>query len=427
MMLYAHDPNAPGVRGFSSELQKQLRSEMPTPLEVYDELLDADRFGNRENWEQFAAYITNKYREFHIDAVVAHGSRALQFALENLGAVFPDVPIVYGAAFEPVVDFASLPPNVTGRRILLPFAETFKLARTLQPDAERVVIVAGASAMDSVLAAAAVQDLTPLPDGMQLELLRDWSYSSLIQSLRELPEQTFVILSSFNKDWRGQTFNSGDLIPSITRAAAVPVYGIAENWVGDGVIGGGTMSLVSEGARTGQLLIRVLRRTRGERLPGQEVAVNETVVDWRQLQRWGLSDKRLPAGTRVLNRPPSTWQRYKTAILVILGVTAAQTVLITLLVLERSARARAARALEESRSQVAHIARVATMGQLGAAVTHEIRQPLTAIRVQAETGALLLAQEPPDVREARAVFRDIVSANARAVDVIDHVRMLLRK
>src|SRR5688500_15130669 len=69
MMLYSHDPNAPGVRGFSRELQKLLRSEMPQPLEVYDELLDSDRFGNRENWEQFAAYITNKYEGFRIDAV----------------------------------------------------------------------------------------------------------------------------------------------------------------------------------------------------------------------------------------------------------------------------------------------------------------------------------------------------------------------
>ena len=427
MMLYAHDPNAPGVRGFSREMQKLLRSQLAQPLEVYDELLDSDRFGNRENWEQFAKYITNKYRGFRIDAVVAHGSMALQFAMDKLGAVFPDVPIVYGAAFEPVVDFTALPANVTGRRILLPFAETFKLARSLQPDAERVVIVTGASAMDSVLAATAVNDLTPLLGGLQLELLKDWSYPSLIQSLRALPEHTFVILSSFRQDWRGQTFNSGDLIPTITRAAAVPVYGIAENWVGDGIVGGGSMPLVSEGARTGQLLMRVLRRTSGARLPGQEVAVNETVVDWRQLQRWGLAEKRLPAGTRVLYRPPSTWERYKTAILVFLAVIAVQAVLITLLMLERSARARAARALVESRSQVAHIARVATLGQLGAAVTHEIRQPLTAIRVHAETGALLLAQEPPDVGEAHAVFRDIVSANARAVDVIDHVRLLLRK
>jgi hypothetical protein len=172
MVLYAHDPNAPGVRGFSRELQELLRSELAQPLEVYDELLDSDRFGNRENWEQFGAYITNKYRGFRIDAVVAHGSMALQFAVEKLGGVFPEVPIVYGAVFEPVVDFAALPANVTGRRIVLPFVETFTLARRLQPDAKRVVIVAGASAMDSVLAAVAVHDLTPRLGGLQLEVLK---------------------------------------------------------------------------------------------------------------------------------------------------------------------------------------------------------------------------------------------------------------
>jgi signal transduction histidine kinase len=91
------------------------------------------------------------------------------------------------------------------------------------------------------------------------------------------------------------------------------------------------------------------------------------------------------------------------------------------------ARARATSALAESRGQLAHIARVATVNQLGAAVSHELRQPLSAVRMNAEAGTLLLGQEPPDVREARAVFRDIVKDNARAVEVIEHIRMLLRR
>jgi len=91
------------------------------------------------------------------------------------------------------------------------------------------------------------------------------------------------------------------------------------------------------------------------------------------------------------------------------------------------ARAHAVRALAESRGQTAHIARVATVNQLGAAVSHELRQPLSAVRLNAETGALLLGQEPPDVHEARAVFHDIVKDNARAVEVIEHIRLLLRR
>src|SRR5215218_7286823 len=170
VMLYGHDPNTPGATAFARELQGVLAREWPEHVEVYDEILDFDRFG-RSNWPQFAAYLAIRYRGAKIDAVVAEGAMALQFAIERFGAVLPGVPIVYGNAFEPVVDYDALPANVTGRRIPLPFAETFALARRLQPDAKRVVLVTGAAAMDSALLVHAVRDVTPLLGGMQLEIL----------------------------------------------------------------------------------------------------------------------------------------------------------------------------------------------------------------------------------------------------------------
>jgi signal transduction histidine kinase len=564
LMLYGHDPKSPGVTAFTRGFHGVLRSEWSEQVEVYEEVLDLDKLGDRQRWPNFASYVAQKYRGFRIDAVIAESSPALEFAVDRFDEIFPGVPIVYGNAFEPVIDFSALPANVTGRRIPLPFAETFALARRLQPDAKRVYLVAGAAEMDSTVTSQAIRDLTPVLGGMQLEVLQNWSYPSLLRSLRELPEQSFVILSAFRRDWRGQSFNAGDMIPSVTSAASVPVYGIARNWVGDGVVGGTTMEFAQEGALTGRLLVRVLRRPSGAKLPAREVATNPTVVDWRQLQRWGLSEKRLPAGTQVLFRVPNPWERYRAGILVVLALTAVQSALIATLMVERRkriraqrslqeqaayeqmlaalrtdavrhapddgscaldhavariahfsgaewaelrvhgervdrteevirwtreetsgprsvdagalaaipveiplhaddtlvgtlmlhgvpverdestasrerlepvadilaaalARSNAARALAESRGQTAHIARVATVNQLGAAVSHELRQPLSAVRLNAETGALLLGQEPPDVREARAVFRDIVKDNARAVEVIEHIRMLLRR
>jgi len=562
LMLYGHDPKAPGVATFARGLHGVLRSELAENVEVYDELLDFDRFGDRQRWPSFAAYIAKKYRGFRIDAVLAEGSAALQFAVENFDEIFPGVPIVYGMGFEPVVDFDALPANVTGRRIPLSITETFALARRLQPDAKRVVIVAGAAAMDSVIHANEVRELTPLLGDMKLEVLRDWTYPSLLRALKELPKDSFVLLVSFRRDWNGQVFYVGDLIPSLTRASSVPVYGIIRGWIGEGVVGGTTMEFAEDGERTARMLVRVLRLPPGAKLPNAEVARNPTLVDWRQLQRWGLSEKRLPAGTQVLFRTPSPWERYRSAILVILAITAVQSALIATLVLERRkrmraqravqeqvafeqmlaalrtdavrhapddasqaleqavariarytgaksaelrvhaedsvpssatirwsrpengspsphreaavttlmetlhadgmpvgtlelhgvpadldtstvmrerleaaaevlaaalARSNAARELAESRGQTAHIARVATVNQLGAAVSHELRQPLSAVRLNAETGALLLGQEPPDVHEARAVFRDIVKDNARAVEVIEHIRLLLRR
>ena len=82
---------------------------------------------------------------------------------------------------------------------------------------------------------------------------------------------------------------------------------------------------------------------------------------------------------------------------------------------------------EETRRQVTHLGRVAMVGELAAAVSHELRQPLAAIRANAEAGERILEMIPPDLGEARQIFRDVVSDAMRAADTIDHIRSLLRK
>jgi hypothetical protein len=259
-MLYAHDPNAPGVVAFTDQLRAIVRADSLPRVVFYDELLDLDRFPENEHQEKLVNYIVEKYRGFSFDAILTDGTRALKFATERVSARFPGVPIVYGMAFEPEVDSA-LPKNDgnTPSRAVRPTTHC-KLARALQPDAERVVLVAGTGRTDSLLLAAAVRDLTPLLGGMQLVVWQDWTYASLLQSMRTLPPRTITILSGFSRDRSGQQFNEGDLIASVTRLASAPVYGIARNWVGDGIVGGVTMDFADDGRRTGRLLLQVLDR-----------------------------------------------------------------------------------------------------------------------------------------------------------------------
>jgi signal transduction histidine kinase len=60
-------------------------------------------------------------------------------------------------------------------------------------------------------------------------------------------------------------------------------------------------------------------------------------------------------------------------------------------------------------------------------MSHELRQPLAAIRANAEAGARLLTLSPPDLREVREILQSIVADDKRAADVIEGVRKLLRK
>ncbi len=83
--------------------------------------------------------------------------------------------------------------------------------------------------------------------------------------------------------------------------------------------------------------------------------------------------------------------------------------------------------LLRERAELAHVARVSTMGELAASVAHELNQPLGAILANAEAAELFLQQEPPALGELRAILADIRKDDERAGEVIRRMRALLRK
>ncbi len=79
------------------------------------------------------------------------------------------------------------------------------------------------------------------------------------------------------------------------------------------------------------------------------------------------------------------------------------------------------------RAELAHIARVSTMGELATSLAHELNQPLGAILSNAEAAELFLENDQPDLRELRAILADIRKDDQRAADVIRRMRALLSR
>lgn len=77
--------------------------------------------------------------------------------------------------------------------------------------------------------------------------------------------------------------------------------------------------------------------------------------------------------------------------------------------------------------ELAHISRVTTMGELTAALAHELNQPLMAIMSNAQAAQRFLAKKNPDLNEIREILSDIINDDKRASDVISKLKALLRK
>jgi len=82
--------------------------------------------------------------------------------------------------------------------------------------------------------------------------------------------------------------------------------------------------------------------------------------------------------------------------------------------------------LLQKRTELAHVTRVSTMGQLAATLAHELNQPLGAILRNAEAAELFLQEPSPDLDELRAILADIRTDDQRASEVIDRMRGLMK-
>jgi len=90
-------------------------------------------------------------------------------------------------------------------------------------------------------------------------------------------------------------------------------------------------------------------------------------------------------------------------------------------------QSRAEEALSRVQAELAHVARITTLGELTASIAHEVSQPIAATVTNAQAALHWLAAESPDLEEARQALAGIVKEGNRAMEVIGRIRDLVKK
>ena len=97
------------------------------------------------------------------------------------------------------------------------------------------------------------------------------------------------------------------------------------------------------------------------------------------------------------------------------------------LLTEIAKREAAQEGLIRAQAEIAHIARITTMGELAASIAHELNQPLGSIVMSGDACLRWLAAKPPDLDEARQAVEAVIRDGTRASSVLVRIRGLLRR
>ena len=366
------------------------RSGENVPLDLYLEMLDSERFPSAAQSQLTADYLSNRYADRKIDVLFTYGDAALAFA-RQYRRLFGNPPIV-ALALTGQIDNAT--DDVTGMKIVLGIGETLKLARALCPDTRTVVVVDGARNSSAHYPDEVEREMANYP-GISLLYLRNRPLDELISRLAAIPDHSIVLFLRQTMRTASENIDSLEGAAQVLRASRVPVFSIDVPTFGSGIVGGAIWQFETDLQRLAQVTRLVANGTSPRDIPPLRPTI-QSMIDWRQLERWRIPVSRVPPGSAVLFRRLSFFELYRRYVIAGLLVFTAQFAFIIALLVQRTRRRRAEHALAGREA--------------------DLRTSYDKIRDLA--GRLITAQETERTRIARDLHDDTCQEVARvAVDV----------
>jgi signal transduction histidine kinase len=426
LVIYEHHSSLIANIEISRGIEDRLAEALPTEREVYSVYLDSARFPSNPSSAHFLGQLEDNFSGVSFDAVLAVGPAALTFSLENRGDLAPGAPILFTGIAEQGISEAALPPDVGGVYRAYDMARLVEFAMELQPEASRIVVMAGTAGFDRDLAERARNALGSRFAGLPVSHVSGLSLAEYVEEAQGYDRNAILLLLTFLRDGTGRTMLPSDAARAIAAASGAPTYGFHSTYLEAGVTAGHVTTFPEIGGILADMALGAIEGGGGARLPIAEAPAAD-VVNWPQLARFGIDTSLVPPDARRLYYDPPVWQRYRREISIAFFVLLLQTATIAALLMQMHRKKRLTTELEAGRRELAYAARGSQLGQLSGAIAHELNQPLTAILSNAQAAARTLRSSDPDLLEISEILSDIIDDDRRAAAIIRQLRRLMKE
>ena len=357
------------------------------------------------------------------DLIVALGAPAARLVQQHRKDLYPTTPMLLAAIELRRVDQSMLSGQDAVVGLRKNYVVLFENILRLLPETKAVAIIIGNSPNERFWAGEQQQELGPLlANRVELIFYNERPFEAILKEVASLPPHSAIFYEQLAVDGAGRSTTASMEAhlrgsPPIFRSRLTLAVGY---WRPDVV--------TDRGCRpTAAVALRMLGGEKASGIKVPPIEFSTPKYDWRQLQRWNISESRLPPGSEILFREPTEWERYSWQIALITAIVLVQAGLILVLLREHRRRQLAEVQARQLMAELAHVNRFSTAGELTASIAHEINQPLGSILTNAETADAILKSPTPDIAELKDIVNDILQDDRRASEVIRRMRSLLTK
>ncbi len=332
-----HDPFTYHKEIFRTELSRR----SPVPINFFEASSQPPApLATTVERDPVADYLETTLAGRKLDLVVAIGGPAAQFAQRNRTRLFQHTPLLHTAVETRFLKNATFTEYETAVAGTLDLGRIIDNMLVVLPDTTTVFVVIGASPLEQFWRAELQREFQRLTERVTFTWLNDHSLTEILDRAPRLPPHSAIFYPILSMDGKGVLQSQDRALTQLRAVANAPIFGIYDFQVGRGIVGGPVVSMTDVARHSVDVALRILA---GETPSNIKTAPQEHGVptyDWRELQRWGITEARLPAGSVVQFTQPGVWDQYRSYIVGAIVIVGLQTALIAGLVIQRARRRR---------------------------------------------------------------------------------------
>ena len=337
LLLMPFEASRPGSVVILRGIEQGLKASFSGPVDVATENVGPVPPEPKNYPARIGDWIAYKYGRLKFDAIVAITFPPSLLARDLRARFWPEASLLLVLIDEERWANPGSIPRSTRVLLALDNKETVRSALQMLPNTERVVLLGGASQRDQRTNGEIVKSIRELEPALELIDVTGTSVEDMKARIRSLPDRTIIVIGSFLFEPNGQRLDIPQLIDEFYPSANAPLFADSDMAMGKGIVGGNILSVQGAAEVVGEQLGQLLKGADPDSLPVREVK-NSYIVDWRQLKRWGISERTLPPGTTTLYRQPTAWEQYGHYIVGLLSVLVVLLFLMAFLLVERQRR-----------------------------------------------------------------------------------------
>ena len=295
-------------------------------IELTTVYMDTKRVDDENYLSNLAKLYKQQFENRKFNLVIVSDNNAYDFMIEYHDYLFKDIPVLFCGInnFDrKTFDDNSLKDLMTGVAEEVDLGKNFELISKLHPNLKKLLIINDTSSTGN----AVKRDLLPIMQKYKNKFEVDYTDNLEINDLKKKvsnldKSNSAILFVLLFKDTAGKYFTHKQSLQEIRAVSKVPIYGLWDFYLNNGIVGGLLTSAVAQGDAVSKMALDVLNGKKISEIPILEKSPNVYMFDYNELNRFKIDIERYIDNPTIVNEPISVYkQHYKFFITSILIIT----------------------------------------------------------------------------------------------------------